>query len=83
MILAVIGVDFSPACAVNYLNRGPVIYSSQGIYVEELRRCLKDRNMNLHFVGVNQRWRKKLQADLDNLISSDRGIREKSGDRVP
>ena len=82
-ILAVIGVDFSPACAVSYLNRGPVIYRDEGIYVEELRKCLKDRNMNLHFVGVNQRWRNKLQADLDNLVSSDRVIPEKGGDGVP
>ena len=79
-ILAVIGVDFSPACAVNYLNQGPRIYSDQGIYVEELRRCLGERNMNVHFVGVNQRWHKKLRADLDHLISCRKGDREKAGD---
>ena len=69
-IVAVIGVDFSPACAVNYLNRGPSIYSDQGIYVEELRKCMDEHKMNIHFIGVNQRWHKKLRRDLEFLVSS-------------
>lgn len=68
-ILGIIGVDFSPACAVSYLNRGPAIYRDQGIYVEELRRCLKERGLDVRFVGINQRWHKKLRQDLSDLIS--------------
>lgn len=72
-ILGIIGVDFSPACAVTYLNRGPIIYQDQGIYVDELRRCLENRNMQVEFVGVNQQWHRKLQADLNQLISAGKG----------
>ena len=68
-ILAIIGVDLSPACAVNYLNRGPAIYRDQGIYVEELRKCLDEVRMDIPFVGVNQRWHNKLLEDLDKLVS--------------
>ncbi len=68
-ILGIIGVDFSPACAVNYLNRGPAIYHDEGIYVEELKKCLAARDLDIRLVGINQRWHKKLRRDLDNLIS--------------
>ena len=68
-VLAVIGVDFSPACGVNYLNQGYRIYADQGIYVEELKKCLRARKIECAFVGVNQRWEKKLSRDLQNLLS--------------
>ena len=67
-ILAIVGVEFSPACAVNYLNKGRAIHKDQGIYVEELRKCLERQGLDVSFVGVNQRWHKKLRADLDRLI---------------
>ena len=70
-ILAIIGVDLSPACAVNYLNRGPAVYSDQGIYVEELRKRLDEMQLEIPFVGFNQRWHKKFLRDLDNLVSSE------------
>ena len=68
-VLAIIGVDFSPACAVNYLNRGTAIYADQGIYVEELRKCLEEARLDVPFIGVNQRWHKKLHSDLAALLS--------------
>ena len=70
-ILAIIGVEFSPACAVNYLNRGLSIYADQGIYVEELKKCLKGNDLDIPFVGVHQRWHRKLQADLNRVASRD------------
>ncbi len=68
-IVGIIGVDFSPACAVNYLNRGRAVYSDSGIYVEELQKCLDESDIDVEFVGVNQRWPKKLQKDLRRLIA--------------
>ena len=82
-ILGIVGVEFSPACAVTYLNRGLMVYRDQGIYVEELRRCLECRDMQISFIGVNQRWRKKLQADLNGLISVGESTELTSGEREP
>jgi hypothetical protein len=67
-ILAIIGMEFSPACAVNYLNRGPVIVKDSGIYIEELRRELDEANLSIRMIGVNQRALKKLDSDLRSLI---------------
>jgi predicted secreted protein len=67
-ILAIIGMEFSPACAVNYLNRGRRIHRDEGIYFEELRDQLIAVGLKIPFVGVNQRALKKLARDLDNLL---------------
>jgi predicted secreted protein len=67
-ILGVVGMDFSPACAVNYLNKGRSIVKGQGIYVEELRRELAERDIALPFVGVSGKWQKKMIRDLDGLL---------------
>ncbi len=67
-ILAVIGMEFSPACAVNYLNRGRRIYHDQGIFIEELQSALNRVNLDVPFIGVNQRGLKKLEKQLQSLV---------------
>lgn len=67
-ILAVLGMEFSPACAVTLLNKGRRIHRDEGIYTEELRRELQAVGLTTPFVGVNQRGLKKLQRDLDSLL---------------
>lgn len=66
-ILGIVGVDFSPACGVSYLNRGRRIVKDQGIYVEELRAALTERNLEVPFVGFHQRWHKKFGRELAGL----------------
>lgn len=68
-IMAIIGVEFSPACAVNYLNRGPSIYRDQGIYIEELQAALSKQNLEIPFIGVSAKWHKKMVRDLDEILS--------------
>jgi predicted secreted protein len=69
-ILGVIGVDFSPACAVNYLNKGRSIVKGEGIYVEELKSELKSFGLEPVFVGVSGRWPKKIARDLTALLAT-------------
>ena len=54
---------------MNYLNRGPIITKDRGILVEELQRGLKERKLNIPFIGVNQRALKKLARQLNEMIS--------------
>ncbi len=67
-ILAILGVEFSPACAVTYLNKGRTVTRAQGIYIEELHRQLDARGLSIPFIGVNQRWLKKLDTQLQELL---------------
>ena len=73
-ILAIIGMEFSPACAVGYLNRGPIIYKDKGIFVEELQSAMRERGIVVPFIGVNQRAHKKLARELNDLLSLEPSI---------
>ncbi len=64
-ILAIVGVEFSPACAPNYLNKGRAVVKGKGIYVEELERELRSRGLQVPFIGMNRRWPKKLKRQLN------------------
>ena len=68
-ILAIIGVEFSPACAINFLNKGRSISRDKGIYIEELDRLMGARGLEIPFIGVSQRWKKKMLIDLDGILS--------------
>ena len=67
-ILGIIGVDFSPACAVNFLNRGRRVYRDEGIYMEELSKALSREHLDIRFIGINQHWHKKMERDLSALL---------------
>lgn len=68
-VLAIIGVDFSPACGINYLNKGPIIYKDQGIYIEELKNHMAKVNIEIPFIGINQRAHKKLARQLREMLT--------------
>jgi predicted secreted protein len=67
-VLAVIGMEFSPACAVSLLNKGQRVYHDEGIYIEELKRAMAAEKIIVPFIGVNQRGLKKLGLDLESLL---------------
>ena len=67
-VLAIIGVEFSPACATIYLNKGRRIVKGKGIYIEELERELKLQKLQVPFIGVNQRWKRKLEKQLEDIL---------------
>jgi hypothetical protein len=72
-ILAVVGIDFSPACAVNYLNKGRSIVKGEGIYVEELKVELAARGLDIPFIGVAGKWQRKMLRDLNALLEQPEG----------
>jgi predicted secreted protein len=67
-ILGVAAIEFSPACAVHYLNRGSRIVPGTGIYIEELRRALLEHDLDVPIVGISPRWPAKAKKDLTALL---------------
>jgi predicted secreted protein len=67
-IIGIIGVEFSPACGVKYLNKGRSIVRAKGIYVEELERAMTERAITVPIIGISQRWKRKMVADLEGLL---------------
>lgn len=67
-VLAIIGMEFSPACATTFLSKGRAIYRDRGIFIEELQKELDRLGLEIPFIGVNQRWLKKLDRELHGLL---------------
>lgn len=68
-VLAFVGIEFSPACAVTFLNKGRSIVRDEGIYVEELKRGMSERGMSIPFVGVATKWHRRLERELEALLA--------------
>lgn len=51
---AVLGIDFSPSCAVNKLTGGGPkrFINGEGIYTEELRKLMNSKGIKVPFIGV-------------------------------
>lgn len=81
-VLAVIGVDFSPACAVTYLNKGRSIIRDEGIYVEELKKGMTERGFEIPFIGIAAKWERKIERDLNALLAADQGMFPGMGDEL-
>jgi predicted secreted protein len=74
-ILAVIGVEFSPACAVTFLNKGRSIVRDEGIFVEEIKKGMAERGFDIPFVGVAAKWERRIERDLKALLTKrDQGV---------
>lgn len=68
IILAIMGVEFSPSCSPTYLNKGRKIDRNKGIFIEELEHQLEKQELQIQFIGVNQNWNKKLAKQLAELL---------------
>ncbi len=69
-ILAIIGVEHSPTCAVNYMytNKGTV--RRKGIFYKKILEELTRMDIEIPFLGVNRNAYAKTIDELERLIST-------------
>lgn len=68
-IVAILGIEYSPSCAVKYQytrNMGTIRRS--GIFIETLQNLLKKNNVEIPFIGVNRRGITKSLEEVQNLL---------------
>ena len=69
IILAIIGVEFSPACSTVKNNNS--VYRQHGIYMEELEVALEIRGLCIPAISINPDWRNRLERDLADILEKD------------
>lgn len=67
-ILAVLGIEHSPTCAVNYMYTHMGTVKRSGIFLNFLKRNFEDENMIIPFIGINRRFPRKAMAQLQQLL---------------
>ncbi len=52
-VLGILGIEFSPTCAVYQLENGKKILPGKGIFVEELEAEMRKKNFQVPIIGAN------------------------------
>ena len=79
-ILAILGIEKSPSCAINYLFEKGRMVRGKGVYMEELKKNLEERNINIPFLGININGMNKTLAELRKFLGKKEGLLRYMGD---
>ena len=67
-VCAVIGIEHSPSCAINYMYTRAGTIKRKGILYQVIADKLIDNNLDVSFVGVNRRHWDKARQKIQNLL---------------
>lgn len=67
-ILAILGIENSPSCAMNYIYTRKGMLKRKGIFMEKLYQKLEEYDMNIPMIGINRRFVNKSLKELDKII---------------
>jgi len=65
-VSAILGMEYSPSCAVNIQYPPKKGELNRGVYIRELAKLLKEENLNIPMLGIN---RKAINPTLKRLES--------------
>lgn len=68
-ILAILGIENSPSCAVSYIYSNKGMQSRMGVFLNILNEILKDHNLEIPFIGINRKSVRKSLEKLDEILS--------------
>jgi len=72
-VVAILGIEYSPSCAVNYQFEGRTVHR-QGIFIRLLGERLQAEGTNIPFVGINRRGVRPAEQKLKELLSPQLGL---------
>lgn len=67
-IIAILGIEQSPSCCVNYIYTNHGNEHRQGLFMEKLSNKIKDYNIPI--VGINRKYINKSLKKLENIIGA-------------
>lgn len=73
-ILAILGIEQSPSCCVNYIYTNNGMENRKGLFIEKLYQ--KIQNLNIPIIGINRKYINKSLNILKEIIE-DNNIKEK------
>ncbi len=72
-VIAILGIEYSPSCAVNYLWEGK-LKKGKGIFIEELEKELEENKIEIKILGINIQKIKKTLKELESFLRSFYGL---------
>lgn len=66
-VLAVLGIEQSPSCCVNYIYTNRGMENRKGLFMDKLHEEIKE--LNIPFIGINRKYINKSLKQIKELIS--------------
>lgn len=67
-VAAIVGIEHSPTCAVNYMYTHQGTIRRAGLYVDILMHMLSAEGIGTTYIGVNRRFPRKAVSELEHAI---------------
>ncbi len=65
-VIAILGIEQSPSCCINYIYTNKGMEKRKGIFMEKIYEKIKDKS--IPFIGINRKYIKKSVNALEELI---------------
>lgn len=66
-VIAIMGIEQSPSCCVNYIYTNKGMQNRMGLFMEKLKENLIEEN--IPFIGINRKYIKKSLKELEKTIN--------------
>ncbi len=76
-IIAIIGVEHSPSCAINYMYSHRGMLKEPGLFMDKLKEYLFEKDISIPFIGVNRKYPRKSLIKFTTLIQNAANERER------
>jgi len=70
-IIAIMGIEQSPSCCVNYIYTNHGMENRKGIFMEKIFSGLKEENIEIPMIGINRKYINKSLKELCKIIEKD------------
>ncbi len=67
-VLAILGIEQSPSCCVNYIYTNKGMENRKGLFIEKLYENIK--YLDIPFIGINRKYIKKSLSQLEDIIKN-------------
>ena len=67
-IIAIMGIEQSPSCCINYIYTNHGMEKRKGLFMEKLFLKLKNENIEIPMIGINRKYIKKSLNELNEII---------------
>lgn len=67
-VAAIVGIEHSPTCAVNYMYTHQGTVRRAGLYLDALMNLLSVEDINIKYIGVNRHFPHKAISELEYAI---------------
>lgn len=67
-VIAVLGIEQSPSCCVNYIYTNHGMEKRKGLFMDKLSKNIED--LNIPIIGINRKYTNKSLKELNKIIEA-------------